>query len=232
MATLALLRHGQSEWNLANLFTGWVDVDLSPQGEKEARAAGRRMREEAVVPGVLHTSVQKRAIRTAELALEELGMTDHDLPVTRSWRLNERHYGALQGLDKAETARRYGDDQVKIWRRSYATRPPQLSDEAWRAQRADPLYADVPDDSLPRGESLADVVERMLPYWRERIVPDVEAGRVAFVVAHGNSLRALVMHLDGLSEDEVLELNIPTGVPLIYELGDDLAPRGSRYLGD
>jgi 2,3-bisphosphoglycerate-dependent phosphoglycerate mutase len=232
MATLALLRHGQSEWNLANLFTGWVDVDLSPQGEKEARAAGRRMREEAVVPGVLHTSVQKRAIRTAELALEELGMTDHDLPVTRSWRLNERHYGALQGLDKAETARRYGDDQVKIWRRSYATRPPQLSDEAWRAQRADPLYADVPDDSLPRGESLADVVERMLPYWHERIVPDVEAGRVTFVVAHGNSLRALVMHLDGLSEDEVLELNIPTGVPLIYELGDDLAPRGSRYLGD
>jgi 2,3-bisphosphoglycerate-dependent phosphoglycerate mutase len=232
MATLALLRHGQSEWNLANLFTGWVDVDLSPQGEKEARAAGRRMREEGIEPGVLHTSVQRRAIRTAELALEELGTTDHDLPVTRSWRLNERHYGALQGLDKAETARRYGDDQVKIWRRSYATRPPQLSDEAWRAQRADPLYADVPDDSLPRGESLADVVERMLPYWRERIVPDVEAGRVAFVVAHGNSLRALVMHLDGLSEDEVLELNIPTGVPLVYELGDDLAPRGSRYLGD
>lgn len=232
MATLALLRHGQSEWNLANLFTGWVDVDLSPQGEKEARAAGRRMREEGIVPGVLHTSVQKRAIRTAELALEELGMTDHDLPIKRSWRLNERHYGALQGLDKVETARRYGDDQVKIWRRSYETKPPPLSDEVWRDQRADPLYADVPDESLPRGESLADVVERMLPYWRESIVPDLEAGRVAFVVAHGNSLRALVMHLDGLSEDEVLELNIPTGVPLIYELGDDLAPLGSHYLGD
>jgi 2,3-bisphosphoglycerate-dependent phosphoglycerate mutase len=230
MATLALLRHGQSEWNLANLFTGWVDVDLSPQGEKEARAAGRRMREEAVVPGVLHTSVQKRAIRTAELALEELGMTDHDLPVTRSWRLNERHYGALQGLDKAETARRYGDDQVKIWRRSYSTRPPELSDEEWAAQRADPVYADVPDDELPRAESLADVVARMLPYWTESIAPDLQAGRVVLVVAHGNSLRALVMHLDGLSEEQVLELNIPTGVPLVYDLDAALEPVGSRYL--
>ena len=232
MATLALLRHGQSEWNLANLFTGWVDVDLSPQGEREALIAGRRMRDESIVPGVVHTSLQKRAIRTAELTLKELGLTDADVPVKRSWRLNERHYGALQGLDKAETARRYGEDQVKIWRRSYATRPPQLSDDAWRDQRADPLYADVPDESLPRGESLADVVDRMLPYWLESIVPDVEAGRVAFVVAHGNSLRALVMHLDGLSEDEVLELNIPTGVPLVYELGDDLVPRSSHYLGD
>jgi len=232
MATLALLRHGQSEWNLANLFTGWVDVDLSPQGEREALSAGRRLREETILPGVVHTSLQKRAIRTAELALKELGLTDAEVPVRRSWRLNERHYGALQGLDKAETARRYGGDQVKIWRRSYATRPPQLSDDAWREQRADPLYADVPDESLPRGESLADVVDRMLPYWHESIVPDVAAGRVAFVVAHGNSLRALVMHLDGLSEDEVLELNIPTGVPLVYELADDLTPRSSHYLGD
>ncbi|MEX0664974.1 MAG: 2,3-diphosphoglycerate-dependent phosphoglycerate mutase [Acidimicrobiia bacterium] len=232
MATLALLRHGQSEWNLANLFTGWVDVDLSPHGESEAMAAGRLLRDEGITPSVVHTSIQKRAIRTAELALKELGVTDTDIEIKRSWRLNERHYGALQALDKAETASRYGDDQVKIWRRSYATRPPQLSDEAWQEQRADPLYADVPDDALPRGESLADVVDRMLPYWRESIVPDLIAGHVVLVVAHGNSLRALVMHLDGLSEEAVLELNIPTGVPLVYDLGSDLERRGARYLGD
>jgi 2,3-bisphosphoglycerate-dependent phosphoglycerate mutase len=232
MATLALLRHGQSEWNLANLFTGWVDVDLSPWGESEAVAAGRLLREEGVVPDVVHTSIQKRAIRTAELALKELGLTDTDIQVKRSWRLNERHYGALQGLDKQETAHRYGDDQVKIWRRSYSTRPPQLSDDAWQEQRGDPLYSDVPDDALPRGESLADVVDRMMPYWRESIVPDLIADRVVLVVAHGNSLRALVMHLDGLSEEAVLDLNIPTGVPLVYDLGNDLERRSARYLGD
>lgn len=229
MATLALLRHGQSEWNLANRFTGWVDVDLSAQGEAEAIAAGRMLRDAGIVPDVVHTSLQKRAIRTAELVLGELGLPD--LTPKRSWRLNERHYGALQGLDKAETARRHGDDQVKIWRRSYSTRPPELTDDEWAAQRADPAHADVPDDALPRAESLADVVDRMMPYWSESIVPDLRANPVVLVVAHGNSLRALVMHLDRLSEDEVLELNIPTGIPLVYDLGADLEPLGSRYLG-
>jgi 2,3-bisphosphoglycerate-dependent phosphoglycerate mutase len=228
MATLALLRHGQSEWNLANRFTGWVDVDLSPQGEAEARAAGRLLRDAGIVPDVVHTSLQKRAIRTAEIALAEMGCSD--VVVQQSWRLNERHYGALQGLDKAETARRHGDDQVKIWRRSYATRPPDLSDEEWAAQRADPAYADLPDAAIPRAESLADVVARMLPYWTESIVPELHAGNVVLVVAHGNSLRALVMHLDLLSEEEVLELNIPTGIPLVYDLDADLQPVTSRYL--
>jgi 2,3-bisphosphoglycerate-dependent phosphoglycerate mutase len=228
MATLALLRHGQSEWNLANRFTGWVDVDLSPQGEAEARAAGRLLRDAGIVPDVVHTSLQKRAIRTAEIALAEMGCSD--VVVQQSWRLNERHYGGLQGLDKAETARRHGDDQVKIWRRSYATRPPDLSDEEWAAQRADPAYADVPDAAIPRAESLADVVARMLPYWIESIVPALHAGNVVLVVAHGNSLRALVMHLDRLSEEEVLELNIPTGIPLVYDLDADLQPVTSRYL--
>ena len=228
MATLALLRHGQSVWNLANRFTGWVDVDLSERGEAEARAAGRLLRDAGIIPDVVHTSLQQRAIRTAELTLAEIG--GPDLVPKRSWRLNERHYGALQGLDKAETAQRHGDDQVKIWRRSYSTRPPEISDADWAALRADPVYADVPDNELPRAESLADVVSRMLPYWSESIAPDLVAGRVVLVVAHGNSLRALVMHLDGLSEDEVLELNIPTGIPLVYELDDALEPVGSRYL--
>jgi len=228
MATLALLRHGQSEWNLANRFTGWVDVDLSEQGEAEARAAGRLLRDAGIVPDVVHTSIQKRAIRTAELALAEIGCPD--LVPKRSWRLNERHYGALQGLNKAETAQRHGDDQVKIWRRSYSTRPPEISDDDWVTQRADPVYADVPDHELPRAESLSDVVSRMLPYWSKSIAPDLAAGRVVLVVAHGNSLRALVMHLDGLSAAEVLELNIPTGIPLVYDLDAALEPAGSRYL--
>ncbi len=228
MATLALLRHGQSEWNLANRFTGWVDVDLSAQGEAEAIAAGRMLHAAGIVPDVVHTSCQTRAIRTAQIVLEELGCAD--VVPKRSWRLNERHYGALQGLDKEETARRHGHDQVKIWRRSFATRPPALSDDEWAEQRADPAFADVSDDALPHGESLADVIERMLPYWRESIVPDLEGGRIVLVVAHGNSLRGLVMQLDRLSEDQVLELNIPTGIPLIYDLDADLQPAGSRYL--
>ncbi|MBM3670823.1 MAG: 2,3-diphosphoglycerate-dependent phosphoglycerate mutase [Actinobacteria bacterium] len=232
MATLALLRHGQSEWNLANLFTGWVDVDLSPQGEAEASAAGQRLRDAGLVPDLVHTSLQKRAIRTVELALKEMRIGNGDVPVTRSWRLNERHYGALQGLDKAETAAKYGDEQVKQWRRSYATRPPPITDDAWVAQRKEPLYAEVPDDALPHCESLEDVVARMLPYWHDHIAGDLREGRTVFVVAHGNSLRALVMHLDRLSEEEVLELNIPTGVPLVYELDADLSPTSSRYLSN
>jgi 2,3-bisphosphoglycerate-dependent phosphoglycerate mutase len=231
MPRLVLLRHGQSEWNLQNRFTGWVDVDLSPKGEAEAVAAGRLLRDEGILPDVVHTSTQRRAIRTAELVLHELG--EPPVPVRRSWQLNERHYGALQGLDKRETALKHGDEQVKLWRRSYATRPPPLSESDRLAQHDDPAYAELPLEVLPASESLADVVDRLMPYWSDEIVPDLTAGRVVLVVAHGNSLRALVKHLDDLSEAEVLELNIPTGVPLVYDLDDDMRPiRGGSYLGD
>jgi 2,3-bisphosphoglycerate-dependent phosphoglycerate mutase len=230
MSTLVLLRHGQSEWNRDNRFTGWVDVDVSERGAQEAVDAGKLMLAAEVAPDVVHTSRQQRAIRTADIALREIGRSW--IPVRRSWRLNERHYGALQGLDKAETAKKYGEDQVKIWRRSYATPPPPLDDTARAEQRADPMYADLPDELLPASECLADVVVRMLPYWYDGIVPDLAAGKIVLVAAHGNSLRALVQHLDGLSEDEVLELNIPTGIPLMYELGPRFEPHGSHYLGD
>lgn len=230
MPQLVLLRHGQSAWNLANRFTGWVDVDLSPQGEAEAVAAGQVLRAEGIAPDVLHTSRQVRAIRTAELALRELERSW--IPVRRSWRLNERHYGALQGLDKKETSDRYGPDQVKVWRRSYSTPPPPLDEAAQTEQRADPRYADLPDELLPVAECLEDVVARMLPYWYDGIVPDLGAGRTVLVAAHGNSLRGLVMHLDGLTEDEVLELNIPTGVPRVYDLDDSFRARAWRDLGD
>jgi 2,3-bisphosphoglycerate-dependent phosphoglycerate mutase len=230
MPQLVLLRHGQSEWNLAGRFTGWVDVDLSAQGEAEASEAGRVMRAEGIEPDVLHTSLQLRAIRTAELALHELERSW--IPVHRSWRLNERHYGALQGLDKKETSAEYGADQVKVWRRSYSTPPPPLADAQRAEQRADPRYADLPDELLPEAECLEDVVARMLPYWYDGIVPDLGAGRTVLVAAHGNSLRGLVKHLDGLSEDEVVELNIPTGVPRVYELDDGFESKGWRDLGD
>ena len=230
MPTLILLRHGQSEWNLANRFTGWVDVDLSEQGEREAVESGRLLRDAGVAPDVVHTSVQKRAIRTAELALRELDRLW--IPVRRSWRLNERHYGALQGLDKRATAERYGAEQVKAWRRGYATPPPPLDAEALAEQARDPRYANLPPDALPASECLADVVARMLPYWYDRIVPDLMTGRVVLVAAHGNSLRALVKHLDGISDDDIVELNIPTGIPLVYDLDARLRPAGSRYLGD
>jgi 2,3-bisphosphoglycerate-dependent phosphoglycerate mutase len=230
MPTLILLRHGQSVWNLANRFTGWVDVDLSEQGEREAVEAGRVLHAEGFAPDVVHTSLQLRAIRTAELALRELDRSW--IPVSRSWRLNERHYGALQGLDKKETTREHGEEAVKVWRRSYSTPPPPLSDAARLEQRADPRYAELPDELLPASECLADVVERMLPYWFDGVVPDLADGKVTLVAAHGNSLRGLVQHLDGLSEDEVIELNIPTGVPLVYELGPGMEVQGSRYLGD
>jgi 2,3-bisphosphoglycerate-dependent phosphoglycerate mutase len=227
---LVLLRHGQSEWNLANRFTGWIDVDLSERGETEAIESGRLMLEEDLAPDVLHTSLQKRAIRTAELALRELDRSW--IPVRRSWRLNERHYGALQGLDKKETAERYGADQVKVWRRSYSTPPPPFGEAERVAQARDPRYATLPPDVLPASECLADVVERMLPYWYDGIVPDLAPGRTVLVAAHGNSLRALVKHLDGISDDDIVELNIPTGIPLVYELDAELRPRATRYLGD
>jgi 2,3-bisphosphoglycerate-dependent phosphoglycerate mutase len=230
MYTLVLLRHGESTWNLENRFTGWTDVDLSPKGVEEARAAGRLMKEAGHAFDVAHTSLLRRAIRTLWIALDE--MDRMWLPVRHSWRLNERHYGALQGLNKAETARKFGDEQVKIWRRSYATPPPELAPDDERHPGRDPRYASLTRDLLPLTESLKDTVARFLPYWHDRIVPDVKAGRRVLIAAHGNSLRALVKHLDGMSEEAVIALNIPTGIPLVYELDADLRPLGSRYLGD
>jgi 2,3-bisphosphoglycerate-dependent phosphoglycerate mutase len=227
---LILVRHGQSTWNLENLFTGWTDVGLTPLGEEEAREAGRLMEEEGLDPDILHTSVLVRAIKTAELALDEMGR--QYLPVRRSWRLNERHYGALQGLDKKEMVEKHGVEQVLMWRRSYDLPPPPLGPDDERHPRHDPRYRELPPDLIPSTECLEDVVVRMLPYWHDTIVPDLRAGRVPLVVAHGNSLRALVKHLDGISDEDIIDLNIPTGVPLLYELNRDLQPISSRYLGD
>jgi len=227
---LILLRHGQSEWNLENLFAGWTDIGLTEQGEVEARTAGKLMADERLRPDIMFTSVLKRATETAALALDEAGWSD--IPTKRSWRLNERHYGALQGLDKRETAEKHGADQVHEWRRSYDIRPPALEMDDERHPSRDDLYADVDPDDLPATEALADVVDRMLPYWFEEIVPELEAGKTVLIVAHGNSLRALVKHLDEVSEDEIVGLNIPTGIPLVYELDDDLQPVESHYLGD
>jgi 2,3-bisphosphoglycerate-dependent phosphoglycerate mutase len=227
---LVLVRHGQSIWNLENLFTGWIDVDLSPQGCEEARAAAQELARAGFVPDVVFTSVLKRAIRTQWLMLEQLDLLW--LPVERSWRLNERHYGALQGLNKTQTAERHGADQVRIWRRSYDIPPPPLAADDPRHPRFDRRYAGVDPGELPSTESLKDTLARVLPYWLEYIAPQLARGRNVLVVAHGNSLRALVKMLDGLSEQAVVELNIPTGVPLLYELDDSLRRVNSRYLGD
>jgi 2,3-bisphosphoglycerate-dependent phosphoglycerate mutase len=227
---LILLRHGESEWNLENLFSGWTDIGLTEQGEIEARTAGRLMGEEGLKPDIMFTSVLKRATETADLTLEEAGWTD--IPTKKSWRLNERHYGDLQGLDKKETSAKHGDEQVLIWRRSYDTRPPALEIDDERHPSHDALYADVDPAELPATEALSDVVDRMLPYWFEQIAPELKAGRTVLIVAHGNSLRALVKHLDNVSEEDIVGLNIPTGIPLVYELNDDLQPIESRYLGD
>lgn len=227
---MILLRHGQSTWNLENLFTGWTDVGLTELGEEEAREAGRLIQQEGLDPDILHTSVLVRAIRTAELTLEVLER--QYLPVRRSWRLNERHYGALQGLDKKETAEQHGAEQVLLWRRSYDVPPPPLPEDDERHSRHDPRYKDLPPDLVPATECLKDVVVRMLPYWYDTIVPDLLAGREPLIVAHGNSLRALVKHLDGISDEDIIDLNIPTGLPLLYELDDDFTPISSRYLGD
>jgi 2,3-bisphosphoglycerate-dependent phosphoglycerate mutase len=227
---LVLLRHGESSWNLANRFTGWHDVPLSEQGVREGREAGLALKQAGIEPEVLHTSLLRRAIHTANLALGE--MERAWIPVSRSWRLNERHYGALEGLNKRETTEKYGEAQVKVWRRSFATPPPALEESDPRHPRHDPRYRDLPPEVLPATESLKLVVERMLPYWQDTIVPDLRAGRTVMVAAHGNSLRALCMHLDGLNEDEVLELNIPTGIPKLYELDGDLHPVSSEYIGD
>jgi 2,3-bisphosphoglycerate-dependent phosphoglycerate mutase len=219
---LVLLRHGESEWNKANLFTGWYDADLTPAGEAEAVQGGRLLAERGILPDVVHTSLQTRAIRTANLALEQLGRLW--IPVRRSWRLNERHYGDLQGRNKAETAAQYGADQVKVWRRSYDVPPPPLDPADERSAHHDPRYASLPPELVPGSECLKDVLERMLPYWFDGIVPDLTGGATVLVAAHGNSLRALVKHLDGISDDAITDLNIPTGQPLVYELGKDLRP--------
>lgn len=228
--SLVLLRHGQSVWNLENVFTGWTDVSLTPKGEVEAATAGDVMKADGLDFDVLHTSVLRRAIDTAALALDRMDLGW--LPVQRHWRLNERHYGALQGLNKKETADEYGLDQVRVWRRSYATPPPALEASDPRHPGNDPRYAALAPEQLPATECLADVVERMLPYWYDAILPDLRQGRRVLAVAHGNSIRALVKHLDGIPDDEIVDLNIPTGVPLMYELDGDLNVVSSGYLGD
>jgi len=230
MSTLVLLRHGESTWNKENRFTGWVDVDLSPKGEDEARTGGRLLRDAGLLPDVVHTSVQRRAIRTANLALDVADRLW--IPVRRSWRLNERHYGALQGLNKAETAAKFGDAQVKIWRRAYATAPPPLEDGDPRLETDDPRYATLEHGAFPRTECLKDTVIRFLPYWHATIAPAVRSGKQVIIVAHGNSLRALVKYLDDVSDSDIVELNIPTGRPLVYELDNDLKPIKHYYLGD
>ncbi|MFI4895060.1 MAG: 2,3-diphosphoglycerate-dependent phosphoglycerate mutase [Steroidobacterales bacterium] len=225
-----MVRHGQSLWNLENLFTGWTDVDLTSEGCEEALQAGRELKRQGLVPDLVFTSVLKRAIRTQWLMLDELDLLW--LPVERHWRLNERHYGALQGLNKAQTVERHGEAQVQLWRRSYDVPPPPLDLDDQRHPRFDPRYRDVAAADLPATESLKDTLARVEPYWTQRIAPQLEGDRVVLLVAHGNSLRALVKMLDGLSEQAIVELNIPTGVPLLYELDDALKPRSSRYLGD
>jgi 2,3-bisphosphoglycerate-dependent phosphoglycerate mutase len=228
--TLVLLRHGESEWNQKNLFTGWVDVGLNDKGRGEAARGGALLRERDLLPDVLHTSVMRRAVETAHLALDAADRLW--VPVRRSWRLNERHYGALQGKDKKQTLEEYGEEQFMLWRRSYDTPPPPLPDDDEWSQVGDPAYAGLAPELVPRTECLADVVVRMLPYWYDGIVPDLRAGRSVLVVAHGNSLRALVKHLDGISDDDIAGLNIPTGVPLLYTLDGDLRPTvpGGQYL--
>jgi len=227
---LLLVRHGQSVWNVENLFTGWTDVDLSAEGIEEARRAGAEIAREGLVPDLVFTSVLKRAIRTEFLILDALDLLW--LPVERTWRLNERHYGALQGLNKAQTVEQHGEAQVLVWRRSYDIPPPPLALDDPRHPRFDRRYAGVAASDLPATESLKDTLARVLPYWEQRIAPELRAGRNVMIVAHGNSLRALVKMLDNMGEKEIVELNIPTGVPLLYVLDEQLKPVSSRYLGD
>jgi len=230
MQKLILLRHGESDWNRENRFTGWTDVDLSERGSQEARSAGQVLLDQGITFDVAFTSVLKRAIRTLWIVLDAMDLMW--IPVHRSWRLNERHYGALQGLNKAETAAQYGEEQVKLWRRSYDIRPPALEVSDPRFPGKDCRYADLSDQQLPRTECLKDTVARFLPYWHEMIVPAILSQKRVLIAAHGNSLRALVKHLDKLSDDEVVNLNIPTGMPLLYELDDHLKPVRHEYLGD
>ena len=230
MKKLVLLRHGESTWNKENRFTGWVDVGLSEKGVQEAIESGRILLKEGYVFDIAYTSVLKRAIKTLWIALEEMDLMW--IPVYRNWRLNERHYGALQGLNKAETAEKHGIEQVQLWRRSYDTRPPALTPDDPRYPGKDPRYADLSPEELPLTECLKDTVERFLPYWHETIAPAVKEGKRVLISAHGNSLRALVKYLDKVSDGDIVGLNIPTGIPLVYELEDDLKPIRSYYLGD
>lgn len=230
MHKLVLLRHGESQWNLENRFTGWTDVDLTPKGEAEARSSAKLLQDGGFEFDVIHTSVLTRAIRTMEICLDEMGVTD--IPIIYNWRLNERHYGALQGLNKAETAQKYGEEQVHIWRRSYDTPPPELELDDERHPLFDKRYKDLDPGDLPATECLKNTVERFLPYWYSDIAPDIESGKRVLIVAHGNSLRALVKYLDNISDDEIVGLNIPTGVPLVYELDDNLKAVKHYYLGD
>ncbi len=230
MFKLVLIRHGQSIWNLENRFTGWTDVDLTDTGRQEALHGGRLLREGGYTFDIAYTSVLKRAIRTLWIVLDEMDLMW--IPVVCHWRLNEKHYGALQGLNKAETAERHGDEQVHIWRRSYDIPPPPIDDDSPYSQAHDPRYAHLSPEELPRTESLKNTVERMLPYWHSVIAPDVRAGKRVVIAAHGNSLRALVKYLDNISDEDIPELNIPTGIPLVYELEEDLSPIRHYYLGD
>lgn len=230
MKKLVLIRHGESEWNKENRFTGWTDVELSQKGREEARQAGQLLKNQGYSFDKAYTSVLKRANHTLDGVLLELGETD--IPVTRSWKLNERHYGALQGLNKAETAAKYGDKQVHEWRRSWDVRPPLLDSDDKRNPVLDPLYKGVPADELPLGESLKDTVRRVVPFFESDIVPEIKAGKNVVIAAHGNSLRALVKFLDHISDDDIAGLDIPTGVPLVYELDDDMNPLRHYYLGD
>ena len=230
MEKLVLLRHGESQWNLENRFTGWTNVDLTEKGEEEARKAGELLNQEAIKFNVVHTSLLKRANRTMEICIDEMGLSN--VSKKFDWRLNERHYGSLQGLNKAETAEKHGDEQVLIWRRSYDVRPPKLDYDDKRHPRFDKLYSKMPADLLPNSECLKDTVERFMPYWFDVIKPDIEQGEKVLIVAHGNSLRALVKYLDQISDEDILKLNIPTGVPLVYELDEDLKPIKSYFLGD
>jgi 2,3-bisphosphoglycerate-dependent phosphoglycerate mutase len=230
IGTLVLLRHGESEWNAANLFTGWVDVGLSDKGRAESVRAGELLGRHDLLPDVVHTSLLRRAISTAQ---DALSACDRGwIPVRRSWRLNERHYGDLQGKNKAQVREKYGEEQFMIWRRSYDTRPPAIADDAEFSQAADLRYAALPPELVPSSECLKDVVDRMLPYWYDAVVPDLRSGATVLVAAHGNSLRALVKHLDGIAESDIVGLNVPTGIPLRYDLDDQLRPKsaGGRYL--
>lgn len=230
MKKLVLLRHGESEWNLANRFTGWKDVDLTETGEQQALSAGQILKQEGFEFDKAYTSVLKRAIRTLWISLRE--MDQMWIPVERTWKLNERHYGALQGLNKAETAIKYGDEQVLIWRRSYATPPPLLDWDDERNAALERKYQGLHKEQIPMGECLKDTYERVIPFWKDKIVPDLNTDKKLIIAAHGNSLRALVKYLDNVSDDEILKLNIPTGVPLVYELDDDLIPIKNYYLGN
>ncbi len=230
MHKLVLIRHGESIWNKENRFTGWTDVDLTEKGILEAKESGELLKKDGYVFDIVFTSVLKRAIDTMDIVLKELG--SENLPIKKSWRLNERHYGALQGLNKAETAEKYGEEQVKIWRRSYDIQPPSLTKDDPRYAGKDPLYKDMDEKDLPLTECLKDTVNRFLPYWKDEIVPEIVKGKKVLIVAHGNSIRALVKYLDNVSDQEITELNIPTGIPLVYELNDDLSPIKHYYLGD